>query len=162
MALHRQHDQPSAPTRVRRKRGAQSHAIGRSRGGLSTKVHLIVDALGTPLCFAITEGQRHDCLSAVALLQKAQSKCLLGDKAYDSDSIRAAVVDQGGVAVIPPTRSRSRKVAYDKEIYKARSDIECSFSLLKQARRFATRYEKTLRNYTAVVALGCALIWLRV
>lgn len=162
MALYRQHDQSSAPARRRWKRGAQSHAIGRSRGGFSTKVHLVVDALGTPLCFAITEGQRHDCLSAVALLQQAQSKCLLGDKAYDSDSIRAAVSNQGGVAVIPPTSNRSSKIAYDKDLYKARSDIECSFSLLKQARRFATRYEKTLRNYTAVVALGCALMWLRI
>ena len=47
-------------------------------------------------------------------------------------------------------------------LYKARSEVECTFSLLKQARRFATRYEKTLRNYAAVVALGCALLWLRV
>ena len=51
---------------------------------------------------------------------------------------------------------------YDKELYKARSEVECTFSLLKQARRFATRYEKTLRNYASVVALGCALLWLRI
>ena len=50
----------------------------------------------------------------------------------------------------------------DKELYKARSEIECTFSLLKHARRFATRYEKTLRNYAAVVAIGCAMLWLRI
>ena len=50
----------------------------------------------------------------------------------------------------------------DKELYKARSEIECTFNLLKQARRFATRYEKTLLNYAAVVAIGCALLWLRI
>jgi transposase len=50
---------------------------------------------------------------------------------------------------------------FDKELYKARSEIECTFNLLKHARRFATRYEKTLRNYAAVVAIGCALLWLR-
>jgi transposase len=53
--------------------------------------------------------------------------------------------------------SRAQKLPYDKELYKARSDIECTFNLLKRARRFATRYEKTLRNYIAVGAIGCAL-----
>jgi transposase len=66
------------------------------------------------------------------------------------------------MAVIPSNGRRAGKMHYDKELYKARSDIECTFNLLKQARRFATRYEKTLRNYAAVVALGCALLWLRV
>ena len=64
--------------------------------------------------------------------------------------------------VIPSNRSRAQKLPYDKELYKARSEVECTFNLLKQARRFATRYEKTLRNYAAVVALGCAVLWLRI
>ena len=62
--------------------------------------------------------------------------------------------------VIPSNASRAQRLPYDKDLYKARSDIECTFNLLKQARRFATRYEKTLRNYAAVVAIGCALLWL--
>jgi transposase len=66
------------------------------------------------------------------------------------------------VPVIPSNGSRAQRLAYDKERYKARSEIECTFSLLKQARRFATRYEKTLRNYAAVVAIGCAMLWLRI
>ena len=61
-----------------------------------------------------------------------------------------------------PRQAVPRDFPYDKELYKARSEIECTFNLLKQARRFATRYEKTLRNYAAVVALGCALVWLRI
>jgi transposase len=69
---------------------------------------------------------------------------------------------QGCHAVIPSNGSRAQKLSYDKELYKARSGIECTINLLKQARRFATRYEKTLRNYAAVVALGCALLWLRI
>jgi transposase len=64
--------------------------------------------------------------------------------------------------VIPSKTSRAQRLPYDKELYQARCEIECTFSLLKQARRFATRYEKTLRNYGAVVALGCALLWLRI
>lgn len=125
-------------------------------------MHLVVDALGLPLTFAITEGQRHDIQPAKGLLCKAASRCLLADKAYDSDDLRDALAAQGCSAVIPCTASRARRLPYDKELYKARSEIECTFSLLKQARRFATRYEKTVRNYAAVVALGCALLWLRI
>jgi len=90
------------------------------------------------------------------------SRCLLADKAYDSNDFRAALEDQGCVHVIPSNGSRAEKLPYDKDLYKARFEIECTFNLLKQARRFATRYEKTLRNYAAVVAIGCALLWLRI
>jgi transposase len=121
---------------------------------------LVVDALGLPLIFEITEGQRHDIQPAKGLLSKAASRCLLADKAYDSGDLRNALTAHGCSAVIPSKASRAQRLGYDKELYKARSEIECTFSLLKQARRFATRYEKTLRNYAAVVALGCALLWL--
>jgi len=125
-------------------------------------VHLVVDALGLPLRFEITEGQRHDIQPAKGLLSQAGSRCLLADKAYDSNDLRNALAAQGASAVIPCNRSRAQRLPHDKELYKARSEIECTFNLLKQARRFATRYEKTLRNYAAVVALGCALLWLRI
>jgi transposase len=129
---------------------------------LSTKVHVIVDALGLPVTFEITEGQRHDSRAAQELVARVPSVCLLADKAYDSDKFRAALNEQGCTPVIPSNGSRAEKRPYDKQLYKARSDIECTFNLLKQARRFATRYEKTLRNYAAVVAIGCALCWLRI
>lgn len=121
----------------------------------------MVDALGLPLTFKISEGQRHDILPAKELVASVMSRCLLADKAYDSADFRRALDEQGCVPVIPTNRSRSERKVYDKELYKARSEIECTFGLLKHARRFATRYEKTLRNYVAVVAIGCALLWLR-
>jgi transposase len=121
-----------------------------------------VDAVGLPLTFEVTEGQRHDSRPAKELVARVLSRCLLGDKAYDSDDFRAALEQQDCVPVIPSNGRRAVKVPYDKELYKARSEVECTFSLLKQARRFATRYEKTLRNYISVVALGCALLWLRI
>jgi putative transposase len=142
--------------------GAAVQGIGRSRGGYSTKVHLVVDALGLPLVFEITEGQRHDVQPAKELLATAAPRRLLADKAYDSDDVRKALAAQGCAAVIPSTSSRAQKLPYDKELYKARSEVECTINLLKQARRFATRYEKTLRNYAAVVALGCTMLWLRI
>lgn len=122
----------------------------------------MVDALGLPLIFQITQGQRHDIQPAKELLGKAASRCLLADKAYDSDDLRNTLAAQGCSPVVPSKASRARKLPYDKELYKARSEVECTINLLKQARRFATRYEKTLRNYAAVVALGCALLWLRI
>ena len=87
--------------------------------------------------------------------------CLLADKAYDSDAIRNELQARDAVAVIPPKANRIAPAAFDNELYMARSEVECTFCLLKQARRFATRYEKTLRNYAAVVAIGCAMLWLR-
>jgi transposase len=123
---------------------------------------LVIDALGLPLTFEITEGQRHDSRPAQELVARVLSQCLLADKAYDSDSFRNALQRQGCAPVIPSSASRAQKMSYDKDLYKARSEVECTFNLLKQARRFATRYEKTLRNYAAVVAIGCIWLWLRI
>jgi putative transposase len=125
-------------------------------------VHRVVDALGLPLTFEITEGQRNDIVPAKELIGRVLSRCLLADKAYDAQDFRASLDERGCVQVLPSNRSRSTRRPYDKELYKARSEIECTFNLLKQARRFATRYEKTLRNYVSVVAIGCALLWLRI
>ena len=110
----------------------------------------------------MTAGQRHDSQSALSLIATVDPKCLLGDKAYDADAIREGLRARDAVAVIPPKANRKTPAAFDKKLYKARSAVECTFNLLKQARRFATRYEKTVRNYAAVVAIGRALMWLRI
>jgi transposase len=122
----------------------------------------VVDALGMPVAFEVTGGQQHDSRSALPLIAKVDPNCLLADKAYDADAIRDDLQAREAVAVIPPKANRKQPAAFDKELYKARSAVECTFNLLKQARRFATRYEKTLRNYAAVVAIGCAMLWLRI
>jgi len=162
MAEHRQHDEPRPSACRGWKGGPAVHGIGRSRGGATTKVHLVVDALGLPLAFEVTEGNRHDIVPAPSLVQRTRPRCLLGDKAYSSHEFRAILDEIACQPVIPSSSSWIDPPAYDSELYKARAEIECTFSLLKQARRFATRYEKTLRNYVAVVAIGCALLWLRI
>lgn len=101
-------------------------------------------------------------MPAKTLIGRVHSRCLLADKAYDSRDFRNALQEHGCIPVIPSNRSRAGVKPYDRERYKGRSDIERTFNLLKHARRFATRYEKTLRNYAAVVAIGCALLWLRI
>jgi transposase len=143
-------------------RGGPAFTAGRSRGGLTTKVHVIVDALGLPLAFEVTEGQRHDLVPAPDLVQRTRPRRLLADKAYSSHEFRAILAKIGCEPVIPSSGSWIDAPSYDKDVYRARSEVECTFNLLKQARRFATRYEKTLRNYAAVVAIGCALLWLRI
>lgn len=110
----------------------------------------------------MTTGHRHDSQSAPALIEKVRPKQLIGDKAYDSNEIRGQLDRQGAKAVIPSRKCRKQPLEFDQELYRARTEVECTFNLLKQCRRFATRYEKTLRNYAAVVAIGCAFLWLRV
>jgi transposase len=122
----------------------------------------MVDALGLPVTFEATEGQRGDAVIAPQLIERVVPSCLLGDKAYDTNAIRALLATITCMAVLASNENRVRRMPLDTELYKARCEIECTFNLLKQARRFATRYEKTLRNYTAVVTLGCALLWLRI
>lgn len=121
----------------------------------------MVDALGLPTAFTITEGQKADCSSAAELIERTDTPCLLADKGYDTNAIRELLTRRACEAVIPSKSSRAGRIPYDKEKYKARSEVECTFNLLKQARRFATRYEKTLRNYASIVAIGCARLWLR-
>jgi putative transposase len=115
-----------------------------------------------PVDFEVTEGQRHESVMAVPLVERVRPRCLLADKGFDTNPFRDVLDKNSCVAVIPCQGNRAQAVPYDKELYKARADVECAFNLLKQARRFATRYEKTLRNYAAVVAIGCALLWLRI
>jgi len=162
VAEHRQHDEPRAPARRGWKGGPAVHGIGRSRGGATTKVHLVVDALGLPLAFEVTEGQRHDIVPAPGLVTRTKPRRLLADKAYSTHDFHALLGGMACQPVIPSSSSWIDPPPYDKELYKARAEVECTFNLLKHARRFATRYEKTLRNYAAVVAIGCALLWLRI
>src|SRR4051812_4103825 len=86
---------------------------------MSTKVHLVVDALGLPVIFEIAEGQRHDSQPAKELISRAASRCLLADKAYDSDDLRNALTAQGCSPVIPSKASRAQRLPYDKELYKS-------------------------------------------
>jgi transposase len=122
----------------------------------------MVDSLGLPVDFEVTEGQRHDCVVAPVLIERVRPSCLLGDKAYDTNDIRGKLDALGARAVLASNENRVLRMPLDTELYRARAEIECTFNLLKQFRRFATRYEKTLRNYAAVVAISCAFLWLRI
>lgn len=85
----------------------------------------------------------------------------MADTAYDSDRLRETVAQKGAVAVIPNNPSRARKYPLDRHLYAQRHLIECCFSRLKQFRRVATRYEKTARNYLAIVTIAAIVLWIR-
>ncbi|WP_316411449.1 IS5 family transposase [Mesoterricola sediminis] len=149
--------QPSAGKRG----GSGNQALGRSRGGCSTKIHLICDAHGNPLDFLVTPGQAHESRSAEGLLCGWQAEYVSGDRAYDGNPVRKAIEAMGATAVIPPHPRRKNPAAWDSHLYKARHAIEHGFAKLKQFRALATRFDKTARSFSAQVALACIVIWLR-
>jgi len=151
---------PSAQRRGAEKGGCEQ-AIGRSKGGLSTKIHATVDALGNPLGFHLTGGQACDLEGADVLLPQLDADILLADKGFDADQRVLIPWQQAGkVAVIPPKANRKVQRDYDKELYKARHLIENFFAKLKLFRAIATRYDKTARNFLAAVYFAATLIWL--
>jgi transposase len=139
----------------------EDQAIGRSRGGLSTKIHALVDALGNPVGFFLTGGQAHDLVGADHLLPEMQADILIADKAFDADErVIEPLAAAGKTAVIPPRANRRSPCEFDRDLYKARHLIENFFAKLKQFRAIATRYDKTARNFLAAIHLAASEIWL--
>jgi transposase len=122
---------------------------------------MAVRGLGCPVRFILTAGQKGDAPQAVALIDDLPADIVMADTAYDSDALRQAIADKGATAVIPNNPSRTLKHDLDKHLYAQRQLIECCFSKLKHFRRVATRFEKTARNYHAVVTIAAIVLWLR-
>lgn len=142
-------------------KGGENQAIGRSKGGLSTKIHTTVDALGNPIGFHLTAGQACDLDRADILLPQLKANTVLADKGYDADQRVLLPLEQAGkIAVIPPKANRKQQREYDKDLYKARHLIENFFANLKQFRAIATRYDKTARNFLAAIYFLAAYLWL--
>ena len=145
--------------------GAASHdqeAIGLSRGGKTSKIHLAVDGYGLPIAFEITGGEVHDAKAAPDLIaQVSIGAMLIADTGYDSQAIRDSVESNGKTTNIP--RRKNSKIGnsgLDKCMYSLRHLVENMFARLKHFRAIATRYDKLKRNFVSLVALACAFIWL--
>lgn len=128
---------------------------------MTTKIHLVVRGLGCPVRFVLTPGQAGDAPQAGPLLKDLPAAFVIADTAYDADTLRNDIAAKNATAVIPNNPSRSKKHPVDDALYAQRHLVECCFSKLKQFRRVATRYEKTARNYLAVVTLAAIVLWLR-
>src|SRR3954465_10944368 len=141
-----------------RKGGTRNQAIGRSRGGLTTKIVALVDALGNLVRFVLLPGQRHDTVGVPPLIEGIAFDALLGDKAFDADWLRAELDRRGAAAVIPPKANRKASLDYDKAMYRWRHLIENYFAKLKEFRAIATRYDKTDTSFRANIFLAAAVI----
>lgn len=136
--------------------------MGRSRGGLTTKIHALVDAAGLPILLKLTEGQAHDGRSAVDMFNTVQSgTILLADRAYDSNALRQSMADRGAWANIRAMPHRLDPPVFSAWVYKQRNAVERFFNKLKHFRAVATRYDKRDDNYLASVKLASIRIWLK-
>ena len=144
------------------KRGGQAQqALGYSRGGFSTKIHIIVDALGNPLDFVLTGGQRHENTQAETLLRGRHCDYVIADKGYDSDAVMALIEQMGAIAVIPARKNRTEERDIDRHIYKERHLVECFINKIKWFRRIFSRFEKLASRFLGFLSFASTLIWLR-
>jgi len=140
----------------------QDSCLGRSPGGLTTKIHAVTDGKGLPIKIAITPGHAHDLTAANELLEDLPSGVmLLADKAYDADWLREKLRTKRSWANIPPKSNRKRPLVFSPWLYKKRNLIERFFSKLKCFRRIATRYDKLGMTFLAMTKLACVRLTLR-
>ena len=158
-SIVRVHQHGASITRNRRQ------SMGCSRGGLTSKIHAVVDTNGLPVRLALTAGEAHDNQLAGSLLSRLKAgSMLLADRGYDADWIRALVTKRRAWANIPPRSNRNEPICFSPHLYRARNLVERFFNKIKQCRRVATRYDKLAANYLAFVQLasirlcGCALM----
>lgn len=147
------------------KRGQGSQALGRSRGGFSTKIHLKTDRDGNPIAFDLTGGEASDSRHFETLLDIGPDiapRAAVADKGYDAKSNHEAARKPGIAPVIPHRETAKNKPKYfAKALYKGRARIEQAVGKLKRFKRVAMRCEKTARNYASFVALACGLILIK-
>ena len=135
--------------------------LGRSKGGFSTKIHAACDALGNPVRFFITAGQRSDYIMALDLIKDKEMDALIADKGYDANYIAEAASNVNASVVIPPRSIRKNPREYDTELYKERNLIERMFNKLKHFRRVATRYDKLGIAFLAFIHIASIYLWLK-
>ena len=152
-----------------KEQNAEKHALGRSQGGYSTKLHVLTDGQGIPLSITATAGQRNEAPefenvfanSLINIFRKdKRPDALAGDKGYSSGKIRRFIAKRGIEDVIPTRSNETRNPDFNKSLYKARNIVERAIGWLKEYRRVATRYEKHVENYMAMVNIAIIRILL--
>lgn len=151
----------------------QREALGWSKGGFSSKIHLRCEGNGLPITFLLTVGERHEAVVFEQLMQQGAVKRagagrprlrprrVVGDKGYSSGAVRRYLRRRGIRLTIARKVNERQRGKFDKSIYRQRNLVERCFNRLKQFRRIATRYEKKTENYLAMLTLASILLWLR-
>jgi len=159
-------EKPDKPT------NPADEALGRSRGGFSTKIHVRCEGKGKPVCFALTGGEQNECTVFEQLMEGGAIKRegrgrprrlpgrIVGDKGYSSNKIRLYLRRKGINYTIPRRSNETRTGPFNKAIYRQRNRVERLINRLKQCRRIATRYEKRGENYRAMLTIAAILLWL--
>ncbi|MBB1493401.1 IS5 family transposase [Paracoccus sp. MC1854] len=145
------------------KRGTPRQGFGRSRGGFTTKIHLRVNSAGLPMRIEITPGQTSDYKGFDLVMSDnlPEPSVLLADRGYDSDNVRKTMEARDVLPVIPMRKNRKLRVVVDRALYRLRNLVERCFNKLKNARRVATRYDKTAESYLAFIDVTSIRLWLR-
>jgi transposase len=158
---HRQLGDPRPSACRWRQKKVGDEAIGRSRGGLSTKINALVDNRGLPLRLTLAAGQVHDVNAVPELISGLPAADAVMDRAYDADWVIELIQATGATPHIPSKQNRKEQRTVDAKVYGERNWVERFFNKIKQFRRVATRYEKTARNYLAAIALASIRLWAR-
>jgi transposase len=150
----------------------EDEALGRSRGGFTSKIHLKAEGDGKPLTFLVTAEQRHEATMFEPLLEMGAAKraargrprlrpqCVVADKGYNSERIRELLNGKQVKPVIPVRSDQDKDESFDQEMSRDRNLVERLINRLKQWRRIATRYEKRAVNYGGMLTLAAMILWL--
>ena len=144
-----------------KKGGQTEQALGRSRGGFSTKIHVTVDGLGYPLRLHLTAGQRHDIIKAHDLIVNLDFDFVIADRSYGAQNFRDEIIASGAEPVIPPKKNAKEPHEYDEWRYRERHLIECFIGKIKHFRRVFSRFDKLAKRYLGFLQFVGTLIWLR-
>src|SRR5690242_4478073 len=154
----RRYHREGPPPRAGRKRGTQNQAIGKSKGGWTTKILALTDALGNLVRFVLLPGHRFDTVGVAPLIEAVEFGGLIADTAFDSNALIAELDERGAKVVIAQHSRRTCPRKIDADIYKWRHLIENFFCKLKEFKRIAMRSDKTDQSFSAMIQLAAAVI----
>ena len=138
--------------------GQAAQAMGRTKGGMNTKIHAVVDEAAHPIRLFLSAGHEADVSQAQTMAEKIPGAMLVADKGYDSDAFRQWLLDRGIKPCIPPRSNRKNPSAYSKPSYRKRHVVENFFERIKNFRRVSTRYDKLAETYLGFVCLASVIV----
>ena len=150
-----------ASRRSQSRRGQAGQCMGRTKGGLNTKLAAVVDSLGRVVGLHVAPGNRADLAACEVLFDHLRGRWVLADKAFDCDALRRKLAGAGCRACIPPKSNRKIQYYYSKELYKLRHVVENFFCRIKFNKRVFTRYEKLAETFLGFVTIAVIIDWIK-